>query len=270
MAINIGRREFVAAVGGVVIGWPLAARAQQSDRMRRLGALMPIRANDAGGQADAAALVQGLGALGWHDGGNLRIDWRWAGGDSALYERYAAELVALGPDLLLAGGTPAVEALRRKTTAIPIVFTLITDPVGQGLVASLAHPGGTITGFSNYDPPMASKWLEMLTQLTPPVVRVAVLYNPATAPFADLMLRAIEQAAQSLAVSVRAAPVNDDFEIEATIAALTREERGGLLILSSSFTFVHRVCIAAPSSRSPPGTACPQSTPIATSSRSAA
>ena len=126
--------------------------------MRRLGVLMGLRASDPGA-ARAAALVQGLGALNWHEGGNLRIDWRWAGGDPALFERYAAELVALGPEVLVAHGSPSVAALRRQTSTIPIVFVNVTDPVGQGFVASLARPGGNITGFSNYDPPMAGKWL---------------------------------------------------------------------------------------------------------------
>jgi len=134
------------------------------------------------------------------EGTNLRIDWRWAGSDAALYERYAAELVALGPDVLLCQGSPSVVALRRQTSTIPIVFVTVGDPVGQGFVASLARPGGTITGFSNYDPPMAGKWLGMLTQITPPVARVAILYNPATLTLAGPMLRTIEDAAPSLVV----------------------------------------------------------------------
>ena len=142
---------------------------------------------------------------------NLRIDWRWGDSDLALLERYATELVALAPDLLLAGSSStAVGALQRRTSTIPVVFANVTDPVGQGFVGSLAHPGGNITGFSNYDPLMVSKWLGMLTQLTPSVAHVAALYNPATTPYASLLLRAIEQAAPSLAVTVRAAPVKDD------------------------------------------------------------
>ncbi len=135
----------------------------------------------------------------------------------------------------MAHGSPSVEALRREAGTIPIVFTLVIDPVGQGFVASLAHPGGNITGFSGFDPPMAGKWLEMLTQIAPPVARVAVLYNPATAPFAGWMLRTIGEAAPSLAVAVRAAPVNDDAEIEVMMAGLAHEKGGGLLILPSNF-----------------------------------
>jgi putative ABC transport system substrate-binding protein len=207
--------------------------------MRRLGVLMG-GPNDPLGQIHAAALVQGLSALNWHEGGNLRIDWRWAGGNPALYERYATELIALNPEVIAAWGSPSVAALRRQTSTIPIVLVNITDPVGQGFVESLAHPGGNITGFTDYDPPMAGKWLGMLTQITPPVARVAVLFNPSTAPFAGLMLRVIEESARSLAVEVRAAPCHEDAEVEALIAGLAREERGGLLVLPENFNIVHR------------------------------
>jgi putative ABC transport system substrate-binding protein len=170
------RREFIAFAGAAAAAWPLAGSAQQRGAQRRLGVLMGYVANDPEGAADAAALLQGLGALSWKEGSNLRIDWRWGGSDPALFERYAAELVALGPDLLLAGSSStATGALHRLTSSIPIVFVNITDPVGQRFVASLARPGGNITGFSNYDPLMVTKWLAMLTQLTPPVARGAVL-----------------------------------------------------------------------------------------------
>ena len=227
---------------------PLVAQVQQRDGMRRLGALMATLANDSEGQARAAALVQGLGALNWREGSNLRIDWRWTGA-SALYERSAAELVALGPEVVLAMGSTAVETLRRQTSTIPIVFVNVNDPVGQGLVESLTHPGANITGFSNYDPPMAGKWLGMLTQITPPVARMAVLFNPATAPYAGLMLRAIEDAASSLAIVVRAAPCRDDAEIAAVMTNLAREERSGLLVMPDAFTLVHRDAIVALASR---------------------
>jgi putative tryptophan/tyrosine transport system substrate-binding protein len=240
----ISRRAFVGLAAGAAAGWPVAARAQLQGGMRRLGVLMAV-ADDPAEQAVAANLVQGLDALGWHEGGNLRIDWRWAGAEPALFERYAAELVSLRPDLLVGQGSPSVEALRRHTGTIPIVFVMVVDPVGQGFVESLARPGGTITGFSDYDAPMAGKWLGMLAQITPPVARVAVLHNPATAPFAGLMMHAIEDAALSLAMTVRAAPVHDDAEIEAIMAALAREERGGILVLPESFTNTHRAAIVA-------------------------
>jgi putative ABC transport system substrate-binding protein len=243
------RREFIVFIGGAATAWPFAAQAQQRDGMRRLGVLMGNHSNDPVGQTLAAALMQGLGALDWHGGDNLQIEWRWAGGDPALFQRYAAELVALSPDAILAQTSPAVVALRRETSKIPVLFVTVTDPVGRGFVASLAHPGGNITGFSDFDAPMAGKWLEMLTQIMPPVARVAVLFNPATAPQAGLMLRAIEDAALSFAVEVRPMPVQDDSEIEAMMAGLARDERGGVLVLAEIFTWVHRDAIVASAAR---------------------
>ena len=174
-------------------------------------------------------MAQGLDALNWRDGGNLSIDWRWAGGDPALFQRYAAEMVALAPEALVAEASPSVEALRRQTRTIPIVFLIVTDPVGQGFVESLARLGGNITGFSNYDPLMSGKWLGMLREITPPVARAAVLYNPATAPYAGLYLRTIEDVAPAFAVGVQTAPVKDDAEIEAVMSGLSGEQGAGLL-----------------------------------------
>lgn len=248
------RRTVLAGIAATLAPGTRFAQAQQRDGRepqgsRRIGALMATLANDAEGQARAAALVQGLGALNWHEGGNLRIDWRWTGAGPALYGRYAAELVALRPEVILAMGSTAVETLRRQTSTIPIMFVNVNDPVGQGLVDSLTHPGANITGFSNYDPPMVGKWLGMLTQITPRVARLGVLFNPATAPYAGLMLRAIEDAAPSFAMAVRAAPCRDDAEIAATIAGLAREERGGLLVMPDPFTLVHRDAIVALAAR---------------------
>lgn len=245
----IGRRQFITFIGGAA-AWPLEASAQQPKRIRHLGVFQALTADSPEVQPRVAAFVQGLGALNWKEGGNLRIDWRWAGTDPALFERYAAELVALNPEVLLVGGaSPLVEALRRQTSTIPVVFVNIFDPVGQGFVESLAHPGGNVTGFSNFDPPMAGKWLEMLTQNTPHVARVMVLYNPATAPYAGLVLSAIEQAARPLTVTVRTAPVNDDSEIEPMIAELARKEHGGLLVLPDIFNLKHRDAIVALAAR---------------------
>src|SRR6202166_3838164 len=243
------RREFIALIARAATAWPFAARAQQRD-MRSLGVLMGNHSSkDPVGQALATALVQGLGALDWHGGDNLRIEWRWAGGDPALFQRYAAELVALSPDAILAQTSPAVVAIRRETKTIPVVFVTVTDPVGRGFVATLAHPGGNVTGFSDFDAPMAGKWMGMLTQIMPPVARLAVLFNPATAPQAGLMLRAIEDAAPSFRVAVRPAPVQDEFEIEAMMAGLARDERGGVLVLAEIFTWVHRDAIIAAAAR---------------------
>jgi putative tryptophan/tyrosine transport system substrate-binding protein len=236
----IGRRTVLAGIAGTLVSRRLAAQTPPRDGMRRLGVLMANRASDSVAQAFVAALTKGLHGLDWREGGNLRIDWRWTGGEPALFDRYAAELLALGPDVLLAQASPSVVALKRQTSTIPIVFTMVSDPEGQGFVESLAHPGGNVTGFSDFNPLISGKWLEILTQMTPPVARVAVLYNPATAPYAGVMMRAIEDAAPSFAVAVRAAPCRDDAEIEAMIAGLAQEGRGGLLVLTDIFNIVHR------------------------------
>jgi putative ABC transport system substrate-binding protein len=244
------RRDFLGGFGGATIAWPLGARAQQRDGKRRLGALMGgVLANDSEGQAWATALIQGLDALGWREGNNLQIDWRWAGGDLALFERHAAELVALAPDVIVCSASPAVVALRRRTTTIPIIFAVVIEPIIQGFVEGLARPGGNITGFSAYDTPMAGKWVEMLTQLNPPVERVAVLYNPATTPYADSMLRTIEDAAKTLAVTARAVPVKDESEIDAVVKGIAGEQRGGLLVLPSAFTVRYRDAIVTAAAR---------------------
>jgi len=236
----IRRRAVLAGIAGTLASGPLPAQTPRHDGVRRLGVLMANRARDSVVEAYVAALTKGLHALDWHEGRNLHIDWRWTGGDAALFERDAAELVASRPDVLLAQGSPSVVALRRQTGTIPIVFTMVSDPIGQNFVESLAHPGGNVTGFSDFNPLIAGKWLEILTQMTPPVARVAVLYNPATAPYAGEMMRAIEDAASSFAVAVRAAPCRDDAEIEAMAAALTHEGRSGLLVLTDIFNIVHR------------------------------
>jgi putative ABC transport system substrate-binding protein len=242
------RRTVLAGIVTMLGPGPRVAGAQSREGPHRLGVLMTGAENDQVEQTWAAALLQGLAALDWHDGGNLRIEWRWCI-DPTLFERYAAELVAFGPEVILAVGNAPVEALRRQTDTVPIVFAIVSDPVGSGYVESLAHPGGNITGFSSYDPPMAGKWLGMLTQITPPVARVAVLYNPETTPYAGLMLRTLDEAARAFAVAVRAAPVHDDAEIETTIAALAREGHSGLLVLQNLFTTAHRDAIIALAAR---------------------
>jgi putative ABC transport system substrate-binding protein len=239
------RRTVLAGLAAALAARPLRAQTPQRDGPRRLGVLMGNLAGDPVGQTYVASLIQGLRARGWHEGGNLQVDWRWSGGDPALFDRYAAELVALAPDALLAQASPSVLALRQKTSTIPLVFTMVTDPVGQGFVENLARPGGNVTGFSDFNALMAGKWLEMLAQVSPPVARVAVLYNPTTAPYAGLMMRAIADAAPAFAVAARTAECHDAAGIEATIAALAREERGGLLVLTDIFTIVHRDTILA-------------------------
>ena len=198
----ISRRVFAGLA--LLMLAPRVAFSQSRD-VRRLGVLLVERLDDPTAQARPTALSKGLAALGWREGTNLRIDWRFAGGDPALFERYAAELVALNPEVIVTGGTPAVTALRRHTHTIPIVFSTLADPVGQGFVESLARPGGIMTGFTDTDPVMTGKRLGMLKQIAPPVAHVAVLYNPATAPGVGPTMQVIEQMAPTLDVTVRAA-----------------------------------------------------------------
>jgi len=263
LGATMRRRDFITLIGGAAAS-PFAANAQQSERVRRVGVLMAFSSTDREGQARTAAFVRGLGAQNWYEGNNLRIDWRWGGADRALFERYAAELVSLGSEVLVAGSSSAVvEALRRQTRTIPIVFVSITDPIGQGFVASLAHPDGNITDFINYDTPMAGKWLEMLKQITPPVARVSVLYNPSTAPFAPLILHALEEAAPSFALAARSAPAKDAAELGETMAGLAQQERVGLLVMPDASTLLYRDTIVA----LPPNTTSLRSIPTATSRR---
>jgi putative ABC transport system substrate-binding protein len=243
-AIAMRRREFIALVVGATL--PLAARAElPREGMRRLGALTVTAPDDPVSKLRARVLKESLAALGWTEGSNLRIDWRDGNSDFALIERSAAELVASGPDVLLAVGTPCVRELRRRTGTIPIVFAIVTDPIDQGFVASLSHPGGNITGFADYDSPMAGKWLEMLTQFTPRAAHVAVLYNPSTAPFAEIMMRTMQELAPSQAVTVRAVPLHEVASIAAVITALAAETGTALLVLPDFFTIANRATILA-------------------------
>ncbi|WP_063686965.1 ABC transporter substrate-binding protein [Bradyrhizobium stylosanthis] len=233
----MNRRELL--ILGMVAALPSPVLAQQP--ARRLGVLSVTAADDTVGQTRSAILVEALAAHGLKEHDNLRIDWRSGAGDRVRIAALADELIALKPDILLAVGTPSVEELRRRTATIPIVFAIVTDPVSQGFVKNLAHPGGNVTGFTDYDGPLAGKWLEMLTQVTPKVSRVFVVYNPATAPFAPLMLRTIEDAARTLHVAVEPAPVQD----AAAIAALASRKDGGFLVLPDFFTMANRAQLLA-------------------------
>jgi putative tryptophan/tyrosine transport system substrate-binding protein len=238
------RRDFVALLGSAAAAWPLGASAQQRV-LRRLGFLSLGLANDAFGKNNTGAFLQGLDALGWREDVNLQIDWRWYGADAGLAERQATELIARKPDVILAGGNPAVEKVRQQSKMIPVVFTLISDPVGLGYVDSLAHPGGNFTGFESYTPPIYTKELQMLTDITPPASTIAILYNPATAPYGGRMVRAMEDAAKSIGVTVRDTACRDVAEIEAVMATLPRGGDGGLLALGDIFTQVHREVITS-------------------------
>jgi putative ABC transport system substrate-binding protein len=239
MASYIGRRKFLATLGGAAAAWPLAARAQQAERVRRIGLLMGT-ADDREGQARVTAIRQGLQELGWTDGRNIQMETRFGGGDVGRIRAHAAELVALGPDVIVANTTPVIRALRQATSSIPIVMAAVNDPVEQGLVSSLAHPGGNITGFMFIDFQMVGKWLEMLKEAAPGVSRAALMFNPDTAPQYYLYLRSFETVPRSIAVEVTAAPVRDTAEIEAAIAKLGREPGGGLIVAPDGFTTVHQ------------------------------
>jgi putative tryptophan/tyrosine transport system substrate-binding protein len=234
------RREFIAVVGGAA-AWPLAATAQQPDRMRRIGVLMGYAENDPGAKAFLAGFIQRLAELGWVDGRNLRIDIRWAPGNVDQMREFAKELVELQPEVIVANSTPVTAALQRETRSIPIIFVIVSDPVGSGFVASLARPGGNITGFSTAEASLASKWLELLTETTPGLKRAAMMFNPDTAPYvSSYYLPSFEAAAQSLKVVPITARVHSDADIETIITSLGREPGGGLLVMPDNFMDIHR------------------------------
>jgi ABC-type uncharacterized transport system substrate-binding protein len=237
------RRQFITLLGGAA-AWPATARAQQPDRVRRVGLLTSFAADDPEARARVAAFMEGLQALGWVEHRNVRVDYRWSAGDAETIRRHAAELVALAPDVILSQSTPALAALQKATRTIPIVFVSVSDPVGDGLVASLAKPGGNITGFSNYEPTLAGKWLELVREVAARVERIAILFHPGTAPH-SIFLPPMEAAASSLAVKLIPARVHNNTEIESAIATLGREPGGGLFAMPDSFTNVHRKSIIA-------------------------
>jgi putative tryptophan/tyrosine transport system substrate-binding protein len=232
------RRTFITLLGGAA-AWPLAARAQQGERVRRIGLLMGT-ADDREGQARVTALKQGLQELGWTDGRNIQIETRFGGADAGRIRAHAAELVALAPDIIVGHTTAVIRALRQATSSIPIVVAAVNDPVEQGFVSSLAHPGGNITGFSFIDFQMVGKWLEMLKEAAPGVSRAALMFNPDTSPYYYLYLRSFEAEPRSIAVEVTAAPVRNTAEIEEAIAKLGREPGGGLIVAPDAFTIVHQ------------------------------
>jgi putative ABC transport system substrate-binding protein len=240
------RREFITLLGGAVVAWPLTARAQQPDRMRRIGVLMAFAESDREGQAFVTAFREGLQKSGWAEGRNIRIDTRWmTPGDAESIQRFAKDLVALQPDLILSHSTPTTATLLQQTRNIPIIFAFVSDPVGSGFVASFAQPGGNATGFITMEPTMAGKWLELLKEIAPRVARVAFLFNPASAPYAEYYLKPFKAAAASFAVEAIAAPVHDTSELETVIAAQAHEPNGGLIVMPNAFADAHRTEITS-------------------------
>jgi putative tryptophan/tyrosine transport system substrate-binding protein len=232
------RRRFITLLGGAA-AWPLSARAQQPERMRRIGMLLSTSETDPEGQARVAALRQGLQELGWTDGSNIKIDNRWGAGDPDQERAYAAELVASNPDVIVAGTSSVLAAVQRATRTIPVVFAQVSDPVGAGFVASLAHPGGNITGFALYEFAIGAKWLELLKQIAPSMTRAAVIYDPAT-PSATGFLPMIEAAGRSYGVEVFIYSVHNRAEVEHVINIFAVEPNGGLIVIPSALMGVER------------------------------
>ena len=238
------RRKLISLLGGAAAAWPLAARAQQPERMRRVGVLMTFDENDAEAQSFVAGLRDALQKLGWNDGTNARLDIRWGGSEAERLRAYANELVASNSEVIVAGATSALAPLKQATQTIPIVFAQVSDPVRGGFVSSLAHPGGNITGFALYEYAIIVKWLELLKQLAPTVNRVGALYDE-TNPSNRGQLPEIESRAPAFAVQSSAFPVRDSADIEHAIESFGREANGGLIVLPNPVTFVHRKLIAA-------------------------
>ncbi len=244
------RREFITALGGAAVAWPLAARAQQTDQVRRIGVLMNFPSTDPEGQALLAEFTRHLAELGWTEGRNVRIDVRWGASNVDLMRTFAKELIGLQPDVLLAPSTPVTAALARETQTIPIVFTFVGDPISSRFVASLSHPGGNITGFSVFEASMTSKSLELLREVAPGIKRVAMMFNPDTAPFVNsLFMPVFETAARSFNIAPIAAPVHSDAEIETVITSLGREPGGALLGGPDTFITNHRATIISLAAR---------------------
>ena len=233
------RREFITLLGGAAVAWPLAARAQQPERMRRVGVLMNTAADSADGKARYEAFVQGLQQLGWTDGRNARLDVRWAAGDPERIRRYAAELVALAPDVILATGGTNLGPLRQVSRTVPTVFTGVSDPVGAGFVDSLARPGGNATGFISFEWNISGKWLELLKEIAPGVTRAVVLRDTELGPGAS-QFAVIQAVAPSLRVEVNPINVGDAAEIERAVAAFARAPNGGLIATGGGRMRSHR------------------------------
>jgi putative tryptophan/tyrosine transport system substrate-binding protein len=244
------RREFITLLGGAAAAWPLSARAQQADRVWRIGALMGYAESDPEAQTNVAAFREGLQKLGWTEGHKIRMDTRWVPPENAgPREQFAKELIALQPDLILSHTTPTTAALLRETRTIPIIFASVSDPIGSGFVATLSRPGGNVTGFTTIEASLGGKWLELLKEIAPHVNRVAFLFNPETATYAEYYLKLFNAAAATFAVQATTAPVRDRSEVESVIATLAGEPNGGLIVMPDSFPIAHRAEITSLAAR---------------------
>jgi len=244
----IRRREFITLLGGAA-AWPLAARAQQRDRARRIRVLMGLDENDREGKLRVSALTQALAGLGWTDGGNVRIDPRWSGGDTNHIRALAQELVGLQLDIIVTNGTPATVTVQQQTRTIPIVFANVGDPVASGIVAQLDRPSGNVTGFGDLgEASLGGQWLELLSEVAPGLKRAAIMFNPGR-PAQRVYMPSLETAARSLKIALITAPVHSDAEIETAIATLGREPGGGLVVMPDAFTTVHRAPIILAAAR---------------------
>ena len=242
------RRQFITLLGGTA-AWPFAARAQQPERVRLVGVLMGYAENDSEAQGWVAAFREGLQKLGWTEGRNIRIDTRWAAANTEAMQRFAQELVALQPDLILSQVTATTAALLQQTRTIPIIFAMVADPVGSGFVASLSRPGGHVTGFATLEGSLGGKWLELLKEIAPRVARVAMLFDPAMGAFAEIYLNSFKAAAASFGLEAIAAPVRDTSELESVFAAQARESNSGLIVVPDPFLNVHRAEITSLAAR---------------------
>jgi len=239
------RRDFITFLGGAAVAWPLAARAQQSERTRRIGVLMYAAESDDEAQSGFAAFLDELGKVGWTEGRNIKIDARWAGADIESMKRFAKELVELQPDLILASSTPSTGAMLQQTRTIPIIFVLVADPVGSGYVASLPHPGGNATGFTPIVGSLGGKWVELLKEVAPRLARVVLLFNPPTATFIEGYMNPFKSAAAALGMEAIIAPVHDMPEVESLVTTQASEPNSGLIVIPSAFTQSHRTAITS-------------------------
>jgi putative ABC transport system substrate-binding protein len=237
------RRQLITLLGGAAVAWPIGARAQQPERIKRIGVLMGYAEADVEAQSWVRAFAQGLQDRGWADGSTIRIDYRWAAGSLERMRSHAAELVGLKPDVLLAASTPALSAVRQETQSVPIVFVNVADPIGQGFVSNLANPGGNITGFTSLEFSMGGKWIETLKEISPSVARAVVIFDPETAPYFTLFNRSIEAAGSSFAVKLIATPVHETADIERAINAIQHRSNSGLVVVPSAFMTIHRELI---------------------------